>query len=221
MKLVISSLIVSALSLFVINSATPASAAVLYIPDLPCQKTITSTSLVTCSCGGSHGNSASSSIATPTTFKHIVSSKTRAPKTIYTSYGVPKSTFTSEPCSETYSTVSSSETVVATSPKGTSPTSYTSSAPIAASSVGSSCSTGPVHCCNSVEPASSENASKIVSLLGIVLQDVDVPVGLDCTPINILGVGSGGTCNAQTVCCENAQFNGLINIGCSPINLPL
>ncbi|KAL1751557.1 SC3 hydrophobin [Schizophyllum commune] len=83
---------------------------------------------------------------------------------------------------------------------------------------GNSCSSGPVQCCNSVQRADSQSASLLLGLLGIVLQDLSVIVGLGCTPITVIGAGGNG-CSAQTVCCENNQFNGLINIGCTPINI--
>ncbi|KAL1699554.1 Sc3 protein [Schizophyllum commune] len=84
---------------------------------------------------------------------------------------------------------------------------------------GNSCSSGPVQCCNSVEQqANSKSASLLLGLLGIVLQDLNVIVGLGCTPITVIGAGGNG-CEATTVCCENNEFNGLINIGCTPINI--
>ncbi|KLO10198.1 hydrophobin-domain-containing protein [Schizopora paradoxa] len=84
---------------------------------------------------------------------------------------------------------------------------------------GSQCSTGPVQCCNSVESSSSEAASKQLGLLGIVLQGLDIPVGITCSPIDVLSIASGSGCTAQTVCCENNNFNGLINLGCNAISL--
>ncbi|KAA1470824.1 fungal hydrophobin [Dentipellis sp. KUC8613] len=85
----------------------------------------------------------------------------------------------------------------------------------------SQCNTGPVQCCNSVESASSPAATTIFGLLGIVLSDLNVLVGLTCNPISVVGIGSGATCNAQPVCCENNNFNGLISLGCSPVNINL
>ncbi|KAI0031990.1 hydrophobin, partial [Vararia minispora EC-137] len=87
------------------------------------------------------------------------------------------------------------------------------------------CNTGPVQCCNQVQPASSVNFSRILpssllSLLPINLQGLNIPIGLDCTPINVLGIG-GNSCSQQTVCCENNNFSGLISIGCTPINVGL
>ncbi|KAJ3574794.1 hypothetical protein NP233_g1524 [Leucocoprinus birnbaumii] len=85
---------------------------------------------------------------------------------------------------------------------------------------GSSCSTGPIQCCDSVQPASSAAASKLLGLLGVVVQDLNVLIGITCTPIDVIGVG-GNSCSAQTVCCENNSFKGVVAIGCTPINVNL
>ncbi|KAI0746809.1 fungal hydrophobin, partial [Daedaleopsis nitida] len=82
----------------------------------------------------------------------------------------------------------------------------------------SSCSTGPVQCCNSVQKADSKGASVLLGLLGIVLQNVNVPVGLGCSPITVIGVG-GGQCKANAVCCQDNSHGGLISIGCIPVSL--
>ncbi|EIW85888.1 fungal hydrophobin, partial [Coniophora puteana RWD-64-598 SS2] len=78
------------------------------------------------------------------------------------------------------------------------------------------CNTGPIQCCDTIEKASE--ASTLLGLLGIILSDPSILVGLTCTPINVLGLG-GGSCSARPVCCENNNFNGIISIGCSPITL--
>ncbi|KAJ3914894.1 hydrophobin 2 [Lentinula edodes] len=82
----------------------------------------------------------------------------------------------------------------------------------------SSCSTGPVQCCDSVESATSSPVAAILSLLGIVLQDLNVNVGLTCSPITVIGA-SGSSCSAQAVCCQDNSFGGLISIGCAPVTL--
>ncbi|KIK58521.1 hypothetical protein GYMLUDRAFT_202365 [Collybiopsis luxurians FD-317 M1] len=79
------------------------------------------------------------------------------------------------------------------------------------------CSTGPVQCCDSTATAGSGLGSLVLGLLGIVVDDLDVLLGIDCSPITIIGVGS--TCSAQTVCCEDNAVGGLISIGCIPIIL--
>lgn len=97
------------------------------------------------------------------------------------------------------------------------------------------CSTGPVQCCQTVE--SAKNAGFLLELLGIVLKDLDILVGLTCSPIEIIGLG-GSECRSNVVCCENNSFGeylpcyyvllnvinmriigGLISIGCIPIIL--
>ncbi|KAI5891620.1 fungal hydrophobin [Schizophyllum commune H4-8] len=83
---------------------------------------------------------------------------------------------------------------------------------------GGTCTTGSLSCCNQVQSASSSPVTALLGLLGIVLSDLNVLVGISCSPLTVIGVGGSG-CSAQTVCCENTQFNGLINIGCTPINI--
>ncbi|ESK89606.1 hydrophobin [Moniliophthora roreri MCA 2997] len=84
----------------------------------------------------------------------------------------------------------------------------------------SECSTGPVHCCNSVQAANSPTAAGLLGLLGIAIQSVTGQVGVTCSPISALGLG-GNSCSAQTVCCENNNFNGIVALGCTPINVSL
>ena len=51
--------------------------------------------------------------------------------------------------------------------------------------------------------ANSAAGAALLGLLGIVLQDVDVTLGLDCSPITVVGVGSGSACSGTTVSCSN------------------
>ncbi|KAI5121526.1 hypothetical protein M0805_002586 [Coniferiporia weirii] len=84
----------------------------------------------------------------------------------------------------------------------------------------SQCNTGNLQCCQSTESSSDPVTSLLLGLLGIVLEGINVPIGVTCSPISVIGVG-GNSCTADPVCCENNSFNGLIAIGCSPINLSL
>lgn len=43
----------------------------------------------------------------------------------------------------------------------------------------------------------------ILGLLGIVVADLDVLLGAQCSPLSIVGVLSGQTCSATPICCEN------------------
>ncbi|TDL24349.1 fungal hydrophobin, partial [Rickenella mellea] len=71
----------------------------------------------------------------------------------------------------------------------------------------SQCNTAPVQCCNSVQKAGAPGVATLLGLLGIVLQDVNIPIGVTCSPIDVVGVGSGASCNNQAVCCENNSFS--------------
>ncbi|KAJ3502602.1 hypothetical protein NMY22_g18530 [Coprinellus aureogranulatus] len=69
--------------------------------------------------------------------------------------------------------------------------------------------------------ANADPVASLLGLLGVVLDVApNVPVGVTCTPISVIGVG-GNSCNAQTVCCENNSFNGLVAVGCTPVNVNL
>ncbi|KAK1217390.1 hypothetical protein PQX77_019929 [Marasmius sp. AFHP31] len=83
---------------------------------------------------------------------------------------------------------------------------------------GGSCNTGPIQCCNTVTNSKDPVAAGILGLLGIVIQDVTVALGLGCSPITVIGGGNGG-CSANPVCCENNSHGTLISIGCIPIQL--
>ncbi|KAI0653913.1 fungal hydrophobin-domain-containing protein [Cubamyces menziesii] len=82
-----------------------------------------------------------------------------------------------------------------------------------------SCSTGAIQCCNSVVDSNSASANILLGLLGIVLGDITGLIGLDCSPINVVGIGSGNACSANAVCCTNNNVGGLLSIGCLPIEL--
>ncbi|KAL1670832.1 Sc4 protein [Schizophyllum commune] len=85
---------------------------------------------------------------------------------------------------------------------------------------GQACNSGPVQCCN--KTTTVENAQKeglLGGLLGIVVGPITGLVGLDCSPISVVGVLSGNKCTAQTVCCDHVTQNGLVNVGCTPISL--
>ena len=53
------------------------------------------------------------------------------------------------------------------------------------------CNVGSLQCCDSVQNASDPAASNILSGLALDL-GATVPVGLNCSPISALGVGSSG-----------------------------
>ncbi|KAF6756265.1 fungal hydrophobin-domain-containing protein [Ephemerocybe angulata] len=84
----------------------------------------------------------------------------------------------------------------------------------------SQCNTGPIQCCQDVQTAGSPDVTKIFAALGISVEDVNALVGLTCSPISVIGL-PGNSCSAQPVCCTNNNFNGVVAIGCTPVNLNL
>ncbi|KAL1947076.1 hypothetical protein VTO73DRAFT_14037 [Trametes versicolor] len=83
----------------------------------------------------------------------------------------------------------------------------------------STCSTGPIQCCDSTETAGSAAGAALLGLLGIVVQDLNVLLGVTCSPITVIGVGAGGSCSAEAVCCDDNSHGGLVSIGCVPVTL--
>ena len=51
--------------------------------------------------------------------------------------------------------------------------------------------------------ANSAAGSALLGLLGISASDVTALLGLDCSPISVVGVGSGSECSGSTVNCSN------------------
>ncbi|KAF9257596.1 fungal hydrophobin [Marasmius fiardii PR-910] len=75
-----------------------------------------------------------------------------------------------------------------------------------------------VQCCQQTTQASDPAAAAVLGLLGIVLQDLNVLVGLNCSPITVIG-GGNGPCSGTTVTCTDNSHGGLINIGCVPVTI--
>ncbi|KAJ7128477.1 hypothetical protein C8R44DRAFT_732822 [Mycena epipterygia] len=70
-------------------------------------------------------------------------------------------------------------------------------------------------CCSSVQSSSSSSVAAVAALLGLDLSGLDVPVGLGCSPITVIGNNCGGT----TVNCDapEQEWGSLIAINCIPI----
>ncbi|KDR74251.1 hypothetical protein GALMADRAFT_157512 [Galerina marginata CBS 339.88] len=84
----------------------------------------------------------------------------------------------------------------------------------------SQCNTGDLQCCDSVQSATSPSAIAALALVDVVVGSVTGLVGITCSPISAIGVG-GNSCSAQPVCCSNNSFNGVVAIGCTPVNINL
>ncbi|KAF9460858.1 hypothetical protein BDZ94DRAFT_1311071 [Collybia nuda] len=91
----------------------------------------------------------------------------------------------------------------ATNPPVTTTVTVTQPGPTSTPIPAGQCNTDGLQCCNS---AGSAAASTLLGLLGVIIQDLTVAVGITCTPINVLGIGAGGACTAQPVCCTNNEF---------------
>ncbi|KAH7917802.1 fungal hydrophobin [Leucogyrophana mollusca] len=83
------------------------------------------------------------------------------------------------------------------------------------------CNTGSIQCCNNYQSSSQVQQAGIASILSVLVGDIGAGVASGCSPLTVVGTGSGANCNQEPVCCTDNKFNGLINVGCSPINLNL
>jgi len=87
---------------------------------------------------------------------------------------------------------------------------------------GSSCDTGTIQCCNTISTASNPNTASILAGLDILQGlGLDVPIGLTCNPLTVIGLGSGSVCEANPVCCSDIYDGGLVGVDCVPINVNL
>ncbi|KAJ7301199.1 fungal hydrophobin [Mycena albidolilacea] len=70
-------------------------------------------------------------------------------------------------------------------------------------------------CCASVVSSTSAAASAVAALIGLDLSGLNVPIGLSCSPITVVG----NNCGSTTVTCDAPQkaWGGLIAINCLPI----
>ncbi|RXW19347.1 hypothetical protein EST38_g6511 [Candolleomyces aberdarensis] len=87
----------------------------------------------------------------------------------------------------------------------------------------SQCNGGEVYCCNSYHEVEKEDESwkAIYALLNLDIEGLTGGIAANCSPLGVAAIGSGASCSSQTVCCQGNQYNGLINVGCSPINVAL
>ena len=53
--------------------------------------------------------------------------------------------------------------------------------------------------------------SALLSLLGVDLQGVTAQLGLGCSPISAIGVGSGNGCASNAVCCQNNNVVSVVS----------
>ncbi|KAI0091264.1 fungal hydrophobin-domain-containing protein [Irpex rosettiformis] len=92
-------------------------------------------------------------------------------------------------------------------------------APLEARQSAGTCNTGTIECCQQTISSTSNEANILADLLGIVLGPIEALLGLGCSPVSVVGVGSGQACSATPVCCSNNALGGLISIGCVPVSV--
>ncbi|KAG1733333.1 hydrophobin [Suillus paluster] len=81
------------------------------------------------------------------------------------------------------------------------------------------CNTGSISCCESTTSTSNYNsAAKLLGLVPVVA-DVAAVVGLSCSGVTVVGTSSGCEANQEPLCCTDNKYNGLVNLGCTPINV--
>ncbi|KAK0216852.1 hydrophobin 2 [Armillaria fumosa] len=80
------------------------------------------------------------------------------------------------------------------------------------------CNTGSAQCCKSVQDPKSSAVQDALGVLGIPIGGITAGVGLTCDPITVVGLGTT-QCANQPVCCDQNNYNGLVALGCTPINI--
>ncbi|KAF9443405.1 hydrophobin [Macrolepiota fuliginosa MF-IS2] len=83
------------------------------------------------------------------------------------------------------------------------------------------CNVGSLQCCKQVQKPADKSVQNQLDLAGLAAGTLNGLVGVQCSPITGLGIGAGSNCNADPVCCTGNSFNGVIAIGCTPININL
>ncbi|EIW84314.1 hydrophobin [Coniophora puteana RWD-64-598 SS2] len=80
------------------------------------------------------------------------------------------------------------------------------------------CTTGSLQCCDSIQDAANAHDAFGQLGLGDLLNGITGQVGISCNPITGIGAGQGANCASTPVCCDENNYNGLLNIGCSPVH---
>ncbi|KLO19516.1 hypothetical protein SCHPADRAFT_935309 [Schizopora paradoxa] len=75
-------------------------------------------------------------------------------------------------------------------------------------------------CCDSTTTSGAAGIAQLLQSLGLVVQGANVPIGLGCSPITVVGV-SGTSCTNDPVTCDQVDSTSLIGINCTPIDVSL
>ncbi|PSR75331.1 hypothetical protein PHLCEN_2v9194 [Hermanssonia centrifuga] len=71
-------------------------------------------------------------------------------------------------------------------------------------------------CCSSTVSSDSAQGIAALSSIAVVLSGLAVPIGLDCSPISVVGVGSGSACDSDPVSCSNGVVNAPLHWTITP-----
>ncbi|KAG0698901.1 hydrophobin [Suillus ampliporus] len=83
------------------------------------------------------------------------------------------------------------------------------------------CNTGNIQCCTGSQSHTEYNQFASQCGLAQIAASVIGAVGLNCSPITAVGTGNGARCNQKPMCCSNNKMNGVVNVGCSPMDVYL
>ncbi|KAH6919152.1 hydrophobin-251 [Coprinopsis sp. MPI-PUGE-AT-0042] len=83
------------------------------------------------------------------------------------------------------------------------------------------CNGGTVQCCDTTQDTKNFNQeakSFFSSLLAVEVKQFTGAIGVECTGVKVLAGGGSSSCTQQKVCCSNNNFNGVLALGCNPVN---
>ncbi|KAG2749247.1 fungal hydrophobin [Suillus brevipes Sb2] len=88
---------------------------------------------------------------------------------------------------------------------------------------GGQCNTGEIQCCNNSTSYDSYAAQKAFNQTGLVnvVAVVNAVVGLECSGVSVVGTSDGCSANQEPLCCTDNKYNGVVSLGCTPINVKL
>ncbi|KLO13694.1 fungal hydrophobin [Schizopora paradoxa] len=75
-------------------------------------------------------------------------------------------------------------------------------------------------CCTSTTTAGNSAFASLFKSIGIDVSDVNVPIGLGCSPITVVGV-SGTSCTNDPVSCDQIFSPSLVGLNCVPADVSL
>lgn len=75
-------------------------------------------------------------------------------------------------------------------------------------------------CCDSTTTAGATGIASLLASIGVPVQGANVPIGLGCSPLTIVGV-SGTSCTNDPVTCDQVESTSLVGINCTPLDASL